>query len=187
MSDNPDPLAPLLFTPRVLWFALFMSNILVFSVVAAVVVPPDEPFDMLMLYVLAAAAVGAGVAQVIIPRRVEAGLLAAAKADTEERADPNASVIFREAAPTVRYFADPPAAAKTAAALFHTPFILRVALSESIGMYGAVLVALGCPLEQAIAFPLIAAVLIARLFPTRKSVMAPLEGHFGARMPEPGR
>ena len=168
--------------PRVLWLALMVSNIMAFAVVALVAAPPAAPFDPMMFYVFALVSVGTGVAYVLVPSHMRAQQMQGVKLDTTEQADPNGSVIFRDAAPMVRVFADPVKAARTAAAQFQTPFILGMALAESIGLYGTVLTVLGCPLEQAVAFPLVAALLQARLFPSRQRVLGPLEAHFGARL-----
>jgi hypothetical protein len=182
MSSTQDPLAPLLMVPRILWLALMVSNLMVFGVVSQVAAPPSAPFDPLFFYVFVAVSVGAGVAHVVIPAQLRKRQLEGAKLDTTEQADPNGSVIFRDAAPMVRVFADPAKAARAAAAAFQTPFILAMALAESIGLYGTVLAVLGCPLEQAVTFPLVAALLMARLFPTRQRVIGPFEAHFGARL-----
>jgi len=157
------------------------TNIMAFTVVA-LLVPPAAPFDPTLFYVFLVTSIGSGVAHVVIPARLGAQHMQNIKLDTTEQADPNGSVIFRDAAPMVRVFADPAKAARTAVAAFQTPFILAMALAESIGLYGTVLAAMGCPIEQAVAFPLVAALLMARLFPTQKRVLGPVEAHFGARL-----
>jgi hypothetical protein len=182
MAPTNDPFSQHLFVPRVLWLALMMSNVMVFVVVATTVPAPAIPFDATLFGVLGVASLVTGAVHFVFPSRMRQRLVAGTKLETTEAVDPNASVIFREAAPRIRVFVDERAVAAAGARALQTPFIVGMALAESIGLHGTVLVALGCPLEQAAAFPAIAAVLMARLFPTQKALLAPLEAHYGARL-----
>jgi hypothetical protein len=182
MVTAPDPITQHLFVPRVMWLALMMSNVMVFTVVAITVPAPAAPFDPIMLAVLGVASLVTGVVYVVFPGRLRRQQVVATKLETTEAVDPNASVIFREAAPRIRVFVDDAAVAAAGARALQTPFIVSMALAESIGLHGTVLVALGCPVEHAAAFPAIAALLMVRLFPTRAALLAPLEAHYGARL-----
>ena len=182
MSTTRDPLAPYMLVPRVLWFALNVSNALIFGIMSATRQPRDEPFDVTLFVALGLASVASGVAHVLLPRRLRAQHIAATRLDTTEEADLQGSVIFREAAPMVRVFASTQKAIAAAASSYQTAFIFGMAMAESIGIYGGVLAFLGCPLEQAVAFPLVGALLMARLFPTRQKMLGPLEAHYGAKV-----
>ena len=182
MAPTSDPLSQYLFVPRVLWLALMMSNVMVFAIITQTVPLPEAPFDPLYFVVFGVASLATGAVHLVFPARMKKQIVAGTKLETTEAVDPNASVIFREAAPRIRVFVDERAVAAAGGRVLQTPFIVGMALAESIGLNGTVLVALGCPLAQAVAFPAIAALLMARLFPTRKSLLAPLEAHYGARL-----
>lgn len=182
MAPANDPFSQHLMTPRIMWFALMMSNVMVFTVITLTVQAPSEPVDPIVFIVIAMMAAGAAAAHFLIPARIRQATVAGTTLETTEMVDPNASVIFRDAAPRIRVFVDDKAVAATGGRVFQTPFILAMALAESIGLDGGVLVAMGVPIEQAVAFPVIGALLMIRLFPTRKALLAPLEKHYGARL-----
>jgi len=182
MAPANDPFSQHLMTPRIMWMALMMSNVMIFVVLTLTAQAPSEPPDPIVFIVIGMMAVGAAAAHFLVPARIQKATTAGTKLETSEMVDPNASVIFREAAPRIRVFVDERAVAAAGGRVLQTPFIVGMALAESIGLNGTVLVALGCPLAQAVAFPAIAALLMARLFPTRKSLLAPLEAHYGARL-----
>lgn len=182
MASANDPFGPHLLTPRIMWMALMMSNVMVFTVITLTVPAPSEPVGPVVFIVLAMVALGTAVAHFLVPERIRHATAAGTKLETTEMVDPNASVIFRDAAPRIRVFVDEKAVAAAAAHVSQTPFILAMALAESIGLDGGVLVALGFPIEQAVAFPAVAALLMLRHFPTRRSMLAPLEKHYGARL-----
>lgn len=182
MAPANDPFGPHLFTPRVMWMALMIANVMVFVVLTVTAQAPSAPPDPIVFLVLAVFATSAGVAHFLIPARTRQAAVASTKLETTEMVDPHASVIFRDAAPRIRVFVDEKAVAAASGQVFQTPFILSIALAESIGIDGGVLVAMGFPVEQAVAFPAIAALLIIRVFPTRKAMLAPLEKHYGATL-----
>jgi hypothetical protein len=183
MATANDPISQHLFTPRVLWLALMMSNVMIFTVVTLTLERSAAPYDPVLFIVFGVASLASGVVHFVLPGRMRKQIVAGTKLETTEAVDPNASVIFREAAPRIRVFVDERAVASVGGRVLQVPFIVGMALAESIGMYGTVLIALGCPIEQAAAFPAIAALLMVRLFPTRKALLAPIEAHYGARLP----
>jgi hypothetical protein len=69
-----------------------------------------------------------------------------------------------------------------AGVIFQTPFILALALSESVAMFGFVLGWLGAPLPVAGAFFAASWVLLLARFPTRSRVFGPFEAHFRAKL-----
>ena len=182
MAPANDPLGPHLLTPRIMWMALMMSNVMIFVVLTLTAQPPQAPPDPIVFIVLAMIATSAAVAHFLLPERMRQANVAGSKLETTERVDPNASVIFRDAAPRIRVFVDEKAVAATGGRVFQTPFIVGMALAESIGIDGGVLVAMGFPVEHAVAFPAIGALLMIRSFPTRKAMLAPLEQHYGATL-----
>lgn len=162
--------------------ALMIANVMIFVVMGMTALAPSAPPDTVVFIVLGMVAAGAAGAHFILPARIRQATVAGSKLETTEMVDPHASVIFRDAAPRIRVFVDEKAVAATAGRVFQTPFILGMALAESIGIDGGVLVAMGFPVQQAVAFPAIGALLMIRLFPTRRAMLAPLEKHYGATL-----
>ena len=76
---------------------------------------------------------------------------------------------------TSRRFADPKAALSRALGVTMTPFILRMALRESIGIYGLVLATLGHPIAHAAPFFAVSFLTQALAFPKLSGIADDLE------------
>ncbi len=165
--------------PRILWGALVFSTCL-FLVVLVIQqrtgALPTEPVNPIMLPVIAVVALGVAVFGVVFSRQMHRGLLKAAKlevvSEVDERSGP---VLFRDAAPTIRAFANPEQARAVAFTRFHTPFILGMAMSEAVALFGFTLAMLGFPMLQVLPFWVVCWGLMIMRFPTLKRVLEPLE------------
>lgn len=161
-------------TPRILWGALLFST-LVYLVILQVIELPEAETDPTMLTVLAVAGLSSAIISVVWPAFLQRQLAAASKLEVEEVPDPDAQAMFRDQIPTLRRFADPDAVVSKGAAIFFTPFILGMALAESVAIYGFVLGFLGFDLVTIIPFWVTAWALMLVRFPRWSDVLGPLE------------
>ena len=178
MSKTPLESARMM-VPRILWGALFTSTclfiaVLLFQQQSGLL--PTDPTDPIMLPAFAVVALGIAVASVLFPRHLHRTSLELAKLEVVTEVDERGGgVLFRDAAPTIRVFADQDTARRSAFVKFHTPFILGMALSESIALFGFVLGMLGFPLLHVLPFWIVCWALMIVRFPTLKRVLGPLE------------
>jgi F0F1-type ATP synthase membrane subunit c/vacuolar-type H+-ATPase subunit K len=146
-----DKINARLMTRRILFLAISSSNFM-FAFVASQAAPHAPPEDQVLLLALAVVSVFVLVVSVVLPMTFEKRALASI-GDTVDRPanDPNAPSAFAKHG-TVRTFANPRAALAAALDKTVTPFILRMALREAVGIYGLVLVFVGYPLSYGLAF-----------------------------------
>jgi hypothetical protein len=181
---------PALNTVRILWGALLFSTVL-FLVLLLVIKPePPEPPEPLMLPVLAVAALGSIVAREVIPRMNYRQVAARVKLETTEEPVADSAraasdvLPFRETTTVLRKVAkNPQAARQRALVIYQTVFILKMALAESVALYGFVLHFLGFPLLHALPFFGVCWVLMLTTFPTLEKAIAPLEQATGVHIP----
>lgn len=173
---------------RILWGAL-LSTHFVYLVVLAVVrgngsAPPGAPAQAMVL-ALAATAVGCAVMSFVMPRAVYAKAAAASPPATREAVMGEAAGAqgFRTAAPSLRVFSDPGAARRRAFGAFLTPFIIGMAMAESVSLFGFVLGFLGAAWAQVLPFFAVGIAAQAVRFPTLAGVEAMFERAIGARFP----
>lgn len=132
----------LLRVPRILWAALIMSCVIYGGLIASgmLVQNREAPIvlDLTMAIAFAGCALCATVLSFVMPASfLRQGLAAAARSVTiEERADTEAATLFRDASPRVRMIVDPTKARGAFAGRFFMPFILSLALSESVAVFG---------------------------------------------------
>lgn len=136
----------------ILFFALLSSNG-IFVGIAVTAPPAPSPPDDIILYALIAVSVMILGVSFVLPANFEKKGLAGLSLPIEEHAeaDPNVPTSFAKHN-TTRRFTDPKTALSRALGVMMTPFILRMALRESIGIYGLMLAMLGHPLTQALPF-----------------------------------
>lgn len=181
---------PALMTLRILWFALFASIFLYMGIAYGVFTgkptaspaPIIPPTFGLVSIVLAATSF-------ILPRHSYRPMAKAAKVKIEEEVASN-SVFpdrYREALPKQRVFAEPREALDKAFAVFMTPFIVSLALSEAIALFGFVVAQLGFGMMSSLPFFVAGAVLIAIRFPRQETVMARFEKAQSASFPQQNR
>lgn len=159
----------------ILFFALLSSNV-VFVGIALTAPPALEPPDPIMLFTLIAVSIMTLGVSFVLPLNLEkkglAGLSLPIEAHAE--ADPNVPTSFAKHN-TSRRFADPKAALFRALGVTMTPFILRMALREAIGIYGLMLAMLGHPLAHALPFLAVSFATQALEFPRLSRVADALE------------
>lgn len=165
-------------TLRVLWAALLGSNVVYVAVseVLRAQRPLDAPpVDLTMVGALAVAALITAVVSVFLPGRLLRAAARVAPLATRTRLDPDpdpfaAAQGFRRPPPTATAWDDPSAARDAALRAYRAPFIVGMALAESISIHGLVLAVLGAPrLAVAPFFALGVALQLAR-FPTEERV-----------------
>ncbi|MCA9595508.1 MAG: hypothetical protein KC776_19470 [Myxococcales bacterium] len=170
--------------PRILWGAIFGSTF-VFVFMMLVVHPenPGPPPPMLPP-MFALVALTTAVMSFVVPRVQYRQAVARVKLDTiEEMADAGSDVLPYRSGPKRRVFAKPDEARRKAFLLFQTPFILSLALSESIALFGFVLGFMGFASWIAYPFFGVSWVLFALRFPTEDKVLRPFEAGTGAYFP----
>jgi hypothetical protein len=151
-----------LLSPRMIWFALLVSQgfyvaIPVLGLVERSRVRPDP----ILLYALAAVALVVAVVSFVVPGIVRRSAIASAAADLRHR---EASLDTIQA---------------RAFGIGFTPFILSIALSEAIALFGLVLSTLGFPTLVCLPFHAAGAVLTLIRFPTTAMFLGPLEEALG--------
>lgn len=178
-----DRYAARMVTPRILWGALLASTV-IYLVVLETLEPPAEP-DRFMLIGLGIAAVFSATLSIFLPAYLHRQAVAATELEVEEVPDPDAQAMFRDQIPTVRRFADPDAVVGRAMALFFTPFILGMALAESVVIYGFVLGFLGFDFTTIIPFWVAGWALMLVRFPRWSDALGPLEKAMRAELVPP--
>jgi F0F1-type ATP synthase membrane subunit c/vacuolar-type H+-ATPase subunit K len=167
---------------RILWVALLISVGLYAAMLGfGVVQPPraSEPPPFVIPFIGAAAMFA--VMSFVLPRIIHRQAVSKTSLEVVAEPVPDAFAAgFRHAAPTQKVFVDPDVARRTAAACYQTPFILSLALSESVALLGFVLGFLGYGASVWAPFMVIAAVLMAVRFPTEQRIIAPFEAALGA-------
>lgn len=169
-------------TPRILWFAILMSSVM-FAVVAFIAAPKDLTISPTMLVVLGAAAVMNSIGGFVLGMWLRRQGYMRAKFEVVEVPDTTAETMFRDAPPMVREFANPDKVRKRLMALAQTPFILELALSESVAIFGLVAAMLGAEPLTWLPFIVVGALLIMARFPTEARFIRGLERVYDARMP----
>lgn len=177
-------LANRLRTVRTLWAGLVMSVCLFVVALYFSRSQPPMPAAPITAPIFAVVALGVAVASFVIPANVRKTAYANVNLPTEEVADAGASdVIPDRDAPKRRVFANPDEALGRAFALFQTPFILSMSLSEAVALFGFVLGRLGfSPLIVAPFFVASLTLMFVR-FPTVQRIIEPFERAANAKFP----
>lgn len=193
MSGRPTHLgswSQMLMTPRVLWGALLVSNVIYGGLVVSGIlhVPTPEPDDVDPTFALAfaVAALGTLATSFLLPAKFLGDALARQRGELrfEEREDASAPTLFRDESKRVRFVAEPAVARAHLASLFFTPFVLSLALSESVSIFGlAGYVAGFFPMVVALTFIGVGALFIALRFPTVARLVTASERAWEARWP----
>ncbi len=169
-------------TLRILWAAM-MGSVAIFGVLCFVLPAPStaEP-QMALLIGLGVAAVVTAITSFWLPAQ---GLKTAFQnfdAETEERpASGDDSSMFGGQPRTQKVFKHPKKAFKKALPRYNTAFILGVALSESVALFGFVLSRVGFSPIEFLPFVVVGLVLVAIRFPTEERIIALVEKETGVR------
>lgn len=172
-------------TPRILWAALLFSTLML-GVLPYVATLPDQPPNPILLPVFAAVALGQVAFGLVFPEATMKKALATQLTKLiVERPNPAAEVTFREAAPPIQAFEDPNAVWSKVFMIWQAPFILKMALAESVGLMGLMLPFQGFPREYALPFVAVGAILQIARFPTAEKIQAAVKKATGVDLPLP--
>jgi len=182
------PQHPSLFVLRILWLALFVACLIYVGISLAGIFPkPHEPPAPLMPMLFGVVGTAIAVLSFVMPRQAYGPIARKLTVKIKEEAAPEAFAgRYRDAMQKQLVFADPKKAASAAFTAFMTPFILSLALSEAIAVFGLTLVAVGFELLVAAPFFGAGAILILIRFPTQKKVLGAFEQAHGASFPTAG-
>lgn len=169
-------------TIRVLWFPLFSSNF-VFLALIAFGPHAQHPDPAVRLYppIFGALAAGIALLAVALPARAFAGSLRAMKVRVEEDAG-EALGGFRQAALVRRRIADPDQTLLDALMRFQSAFLVGMALSEGVSLFGLVLAFVGLPAADWAGFFVVGVGLMLSKFPRLATVVRALERTSGASL-----
>ena len=163
-----------LLTPRILWFSILSATV-VFLVLP---VSQSDPASGATLFLpLTLAALGCGIASVVLPLHLQRSALKRLKLSTIEVEDQERA--FGSIVPRRRAFKDADLAEHAALRVYQTSLILGLALAESIALDGFVLEFLAAGTKSVIPFFVASWLLILVRFPRRSSVTGPLERVYG--------
>jgi hypothetical protein len=174
----------MLATLRIIWGSLLAAiGLYVLVLVSGIAATPAAPQGMSLVLPLAAVALTCAGASVLVPRIVYRQAVSKIQLKIVEEPAPDAfATQYRQAAPTRKVFADPDAARRTAMICFQQPFILSIALSESVALFGLTLGILGYGMNTAAPFFAAGFCLVAARFPTEERVFGPFEASLGATL-----
>jgi hypothetical protein len=163
-----------LVTPRAVWFGILSATV-IFLVLP---VSQSDPASGATLFLpMTLAAVGCGIASVLLPMHLQKSGLKRLKLVTVEVEDRERA--FGSLVPKRRAFKDPDLAELAALRVYQTSLILGLALAESIALDGFVLKFLAAGTNSVIPFFVASWLLILVRFPRRSAVIGPLERAYG--------
>jgi hypothetical protein len=171
-------------TVRILWFALFSTTVLFFAM--GFLLPPASPKpEPIMLPIFGFVALTSAVMSVVLPRKFQDQAFRTRKVEIVEAADPTAAsdVIPGGEGPKRRVFKDRNAAIGAAFPVYQAPFILGMALCESVALFGFALGHLGFGVLERLPFFVVAWIGMLPRFPTLEKIIAGMERAHGAVMP----
>jgi hypothetical protein len=158
---------------------------LTFAVVAFVITPATVPDEPMLALAFGVAALAVVVVSFVLPRRMlTMGLRQLELEVTESVAEQpdRFGGFYRNAAAKQRLFANPKQALARAFLAFQTPFILGLALSEAVTLFGLTLAVLGFAPPLCVPFFVVGALLVAIRFPTLAALQRAVEQAYGASL-----
>lgn len=169
-------------TFQILWFAIIASTLMVFAMLLAVRQPRELELQIAPFIALA---VTVAVLSVVLPRTLFATALRGVVFETREEPVTTLTESYRQGVLMRRLFNKPDEAFALALAKYSTPFVLGMALSESVAMFGFVLGFLGARIE--IAGALFGASLLLQLyrFPSPQALRRTVERAANAEFGQP--
>ncbi len=170
-------------TPRILWGALVFATLMI-GALPWIAQHPDQTPNPIMLPALGGMSLVLAVLGLVFPEmQLKIGLARRLSGKIVERPNPAAEVTFREAAPPLKEFDDPSSAWTNALMVWQPAFIMKLALAESIAMFGLVLSMTGFPQTTSIPFTVLAATLQLVRFPTAEKLSRAVEKATGVPLP----
>jgi hypothetical protein len=167
---------------RIIWIALMVSVVLydVMLVQLRKQRGPSNDMPPHLPEMLALLAVVIAVVSIVLPRRLFA--VALKQVDAKVAEEPGEVVgSFRESAPVQRVVSNPEEAILGALAVFQSPFLVGMALCESIALFGFMLGFLGESMKVAVGFFLVSLSLMAVRYPRVASMTQAIESSTGAK------
>lgn len=173
MNQPQNPMITL----YILWGALLSSTLMILGMTFVIKVPPSEDFIPL-LAVFGVASLSVAGMSLWLPAKTAIPALQKLSVATREIEDPAS---LPGSGRTVRVPVDPSAALATLVKLSQTPFILRVALGESIALFGFVLYMRGAPHAYVLPFFVVCWLLHVLAFPSQQGLLRFAQKHTGIR------
>ena len=169
-------------TVRILWMGLFFSSLLLLFMITSHVVHDEEAhMPPHMPEMLGALALGIAIISIVLPARgFDAALRAMDVSFENEVGEPVGS--FRESAPTRKLIAKPHDTVLAAFTRYQTPFIIGMALAESISLFGFMLGFMGAHPYAYAPFFALGLGLMAWKFPRLVTITSALERVKGAEL-----
>lgn len=164
-------------TRRILWAALLASTFVYLLVLVVVAKAPHTPPDPILATVFAVLALGSVAIAFVLPSRLFAQGLATLRFETSETGT------FGDRPAGTRVFTSPDRARSAAQPALQTTFVLRMAMLESVALYGFVLGFLGHPTFVYLPFFVLAWALMAMQFPTSEADDAAITKGSGIHFP----
>lgn len=171
---------------RILWAALVASTFMYLGVLQVVQRPAAAPSFALFAGIAGAAVMSAAMSVVVPDLLGAASLRRAAGGLVRTRGDfhPDAMPNPRDAGLTATVIDNPDAVIAAAMPAAQTRFILGMALSESVALFGFVLTFLGFPAAWTIGFFAASWALMAMRFPRPEAITRWIESVLGVKFPE---
>lgn len=164
-------------TRLILWGALLASTFIYLVILQVTPHPaPEGGPDPMLPLILAVVSVGLAVFSYWFPAQATKKALLAKNIPTE------ASPSFGDLPAGTKVFVNSLTARDVARPLYMTPMIIKLALRESIAIYGLVLGFTGHPMRTYIGFFVIAWLLMLEGFPRQAADDAALESAYGAKL-----
>ncbi len=143
---------------------------------------PELVLEPIMVPVFGAVALVSAAMSFILPGIISKPGYENPRVKLREIPDPESSIQVSGQTPMIKVVADPQEFRQRAYALFLTPWILSIALSESVAIFGLVLFFMGATLPMIAPFFGVALILVALRFPTETRMFQPLLDATQARL-----
>ncbi len=168
-------------TVRILWMALVTTNVIYIGLVSSHLAVSADAAPPHMPALFGAVAFGIAILSIVMPAR---GFDAALRNMNVNIVEAPGEVIgsFRESAPVTRVIAEPERAMFAAFARYQMPFILGMALAESVSLFGFVLGFMRAGPIVYMPFFAVGIALMLSKFPTEQRIARALERAKNAKL-----
>ncbi len=172
-----------LMVPRILWLSMLTSIVFYGGILFSGAVPPPPETPAIPLPMLLAIALSCAVASFLVPVFLHRSALAKVEFEVDELPLQEAPTGYRTAGTSYRRLS--PSVYDSAMRLYSAPFIVSLALSEAVALFGFIGAYTGQPIPYCLPFLGVGALLIAVRFPTWRAALAPIEKQTSAVAPPP--
>jgi hypothetical protein len=174
MSQPAHPMRTL----HILWGAILSSTVMIFGASFVVEAQPSKELALL-LPAFGFLGLNMAVLSFWLPPKTAVHALQRVVIPTREIDDP---MSLPGSGRTVKVPTDPASAHRTVLQLLQPPLILRLALGESVALFGFVLHVMGAPVPHILPFFVVCWVLHFIAFPSDKAMLAFAQKHTGVRL-----